>query len=86
VTIGELANYSADDLSHHLSGRVYLVSKFLAIAGVLLCWMPFVGLGIGIAGVLANLRTVGWPRTMSWIGTILSSLIMIAFLVLLAFQ
>jgi hypothetical protein len=43
-----------------------------------------VGLGLGIAAILANLRTVGWPKTLSWIGMILSSLVTIAFLVLLA--
>jgi hypothetical protein len=84
VTTDEIANYSADDLSHFLAGRVSLISRFLALASVLLCWAPIVGLALGIVGILANLRSIGWPRTLSWIGTALSAVVTIAFFVLLA--
>ena len=86
VTTEEIANYSAEALSHYLVGRVSLVGKFLALASVVLCWVPIVGLVLGIVGILVNLRTVGWPRTLSWIGTGLSALLTMAAFVMMAME
>lgn len=84
ITIDEIADYSADELSYYLAGRVFLISRFLAVASVLLCWVPIVGLVLGICAVVANLRTVGCLRTLSWIGAVLSALVTIALVAILA--
>jgi len=82
VTTNEIADYSADELSYYLTGYISIVARFLAIASLLLFWAPAIGLVLGISAVLANLRTVGWPRMMSWVGAILSGIVTIGLLVL----
>lgn len=84
LSIDELEGLSSDDISQFLVGRVPLISKFLALASVALCWAPVVGLVLGVFGILANLKTIGWPKTVSWIGTALSAVVTIAFFVILA--
>jgi hypothetical protein len=68
VTTAEIANFSADDLSDYLVRRVPLVCQFLAVASVLLSVAPFAGPLLGIVAVLANWRTIGWPKTVSRVG------------------
>lgn len=83
LRIDEIANYSADDLSHFLAGRVLLVNVFLAVASVLLFWAPIVGLILGVIAVLLNRRAAPWLRTLSWVGMSLSAVITVAVVILL---
>ena len=82
--IDQIANLSTDELSRSLAGRVSLISMFLAVASVLLCWMPILNLALAVIAILANLRTRGWPRTVSWIGGGLAVLVSLLFVLVLA--
>jgi hypothetical protein len=84
VSTDEIEKYSANELSDLLIGRVPFVSQFLAVASVALCWAPFVGLVMGIISLIANWRSPGWPKAVSWIGTALSILVSIVVLLILA--
>lgn len=68
LPLAELANHSPSQLSPHLVGRESLVGNFLAIACAVLCWVPAVGLVLGVVAALVNRRATGWPRTASRIG------------------
>lgn len=46
-----------------------VVGRFLAIAGVLLCWTPFLGLVLNGVGWLVNRRSSDWALTASMAGT-----------------
>lgn len=84
VSIDEIEKFSPQDLSSHLSVRVSFVSKAVAVLSMLLFFMPIVGLGLGVLSILLNLRTTGWPKTLSYISTTLAALITITLLVLLS--
>ena len=84
ITSKELASYSADELSPYLSGRASFIGNFLAIAGVLLCWAPIIGILLAIVGTFINRRSPGWPRTVSLIGVVLSVFGTITFFILQA--
>lgn len=49
-----------------------LVSRLLAILSVVLAITGVVGLGLGVAGVISNWRSKGWPLVTSWVGLVLS--------------
>lgn len=68
IARAELADYSASQLSHSLAVRGSFVGSFLSLACLILCWVPAVGLVLGIIAVWLNRRAVGWPRTASRIG------------------
>jgi len=65
---------------------VPLVSRFLAFASVLLFWAPVVGFVLALSAVIANRKNSGWLKTTSWIGLILSLLVLILFGVALAMK
>lgn len=71
-TLGE---YPPDELDHCLYRRVSLVVKFLALASVLLSCVPFVGLGLGVAGLVASYRTGGWIKVASLVGIAIGALV-----------
>ncbi len=84
ASIHEIGDYSVEEISQRLVGRVPLISQFLAVASVLLFFVPFVGLVMALIAVIVNRRNTGWLRTLSWIGAILSGLITMLFVVALA--
>ncbi len=86
IKIDELERYSADDLTHFLARRTSFISKFMAVASLIICWIPFVGLAFAVIAVLSNLRSNGWPRTLSWVSTIIATLVMVAVSVLLLLE
>jgi hypothetical protein len=69
-----LPGYPPDELDRHLHRRVSLVAKFLAVASVLVSCFPFVGLGLGVAGLVASYRTGGWVKVVSIIGIVIGTL------------
>jgi hypothetical protein len=60
-----------------------LLSRFLALIAVLLCCVPFIGLGLSVLALLLNWKSSDWTRTCSRVGLVLSSLSLILFLVVL---
>jgi xanthosine utilization system XapX-like protein len=52
--------------------------RVLAMASVLLCWAPVLGVLVGMVATLTNLRTPGWPRWVSIAGLLLAAGINIA--------
>lgn len=84
VRTDEIQNYSAEALEPYLVARVPLICQFLAVASVLLFFFPIVGLAMGVIAVLANLKTAGWPKIVSWIGGGLSVIASIGYVIILA--
>jgi hypothetical protein len=60
-----------------------LLSRFLALLAVLLCCVPFVGLGLSLLALFLNWNSFGWARTCSRVGLVLSSLSLSLFLLVL---
>ena len=80
----ELDGLSVDDLSQHLVHHVSIIKKFLALASVLLCWAPFVGLVMGCISLAVNWRTTGWPKTLSYVGIGANALLTAALMIFIA--
>jgi hypothetical protein len=57
LPLEKLGEYPPDELDRHLYRRVSIVVKFLAVASVLVSCIPFAGLGLGVAGLIASYRT-----------------------------
>jgi hypothetical protein len=57
--------------------------RVLAVASMLLCWTPAVGLLLALVATALNSRTTGWPRWLSVVGLILSLAMNIAMLIYL---
>jgi hypothetical protein len=82
--INEMANLSAADLSQHLVSHVSFVNKAVAILAIAMCWVPIIGLGLGLLGVALNWKTTGWTKTLSLISVIVGAVILGVFFILLA--
>ncbi len=80
----ELGELSVDDLSQHLVHHVSIINKFLALASVLLCWVPFVGLLLGCISLAVNWRITGWTKKLSYIGIGASAVLTAAFMIILS--
>ena len=61
-----------------------VVGRFLALVGGLLCWIPFLGLLLNLAGVAVNWKARDWARTASLVGLAIGALSAIALAVGLA--
>lgn len=83
LPLEELDQYSVDELTEHLTPRVSIVVKFLAIASVVLFLVPFVGLVLGGVGLLASYHSGSWTKRVSLIGVGLSSVVAIVFVCML---
>lgn len=75
LPIEQLADYPPGELENHLFPRVSFITKFVALASVLVSCIPFVGLGLGVAGFLASRRTGGWVKVASLVGIVLGVLV-----------
>lgn len=83
LPLEELDQYSADELTDHLTPKVSVVVKFLAIASVVLFLVPFIGLVMGGAALLASYHSGSWTKRVSLIGVGLSSVVTIVFVCLM---
>ena len=83
IRLSDLGDAKPDELAKALSVRESFVGQVVAVLGLLLCWLPFVGLGLGLLGMLLNLRSAKWPRTLSQIATIVGIIVSLIFGVLL---
>lgn len=52
-----------------------LFGRIFAVLSVPISLLPFIGLGVAAVALWLNRRVAGWPRTMSWIGAILSAIV-----------
>jgi hypothetical protein len=65
LTFEELAAGQPGVIADQLYDRVSVIAKALAVLAALLFCLPFVGLGLGIAGLVADRRARGWPFRLS---------------------
>ena len=63
-----------------------LVGRFLAIAGILLCWMPVLGLVLNLVGFGVNRHAEDWPRKVSIAGAVIGGLVVAIMVIGLAFS
>ncbi len=75
LPLEKLGEYPPDELDRHLYRRVSVVVKFLALASVLVFCIPFVGLGLGVAGLVGSYRTGGWVKVVSIVGITIGALV-----------
>lgn len=83
VDLDEFPRYQHGELNQFLAHDVSFVVKFLAVASLLLCWTPFVGLVLSLLTVVLTLKTPTWARTLGRVSLVLSGLITLAFVVVL---
>jgi serine/threonine protein kinase len=62
--------------------RGSLVGRAVAVLSVLLCCMPLIGFLLALVAVVMNLRSVGWPRSVSCVAAGISLLANVGFLAL----
>jgi hypothetical protein len=72
IPLAELGQYSAEELTPHLRQRVSIVVKVLAMASLLMFFIPVFGLILSGIGLLVSYRVGGWPKRVSLIGLGLS--------------
>jgi hypothetical protein len=72
LNLDELHDYCDFDLTPYMSYDVSFVFKFLAVAALLLCWTPILGLVLAIIAVAGTFRVPGWPPTLALFSTLLS--------------
>ena len=70
LTLEELHEYQNADLTGFVAYDVSFVYKFLAIAALLLCWMPILGIVLSIIALAGTFRVRGWPRTLALISAV----------------
>jgi hypothetical protein len=68
----ELRGLPPEAITHFIRHRVSPIRKFLAILGIMFFFWPLLGLMVTGPAVLANFRTQGWTKRLSWIAFILS--------------
>ena len=71
----ELTVLAPDVAERHIFERVSFVTKFLAIAGLVLFPVPLVGLVLGLIAMVQTRRTRGWPFRVAQTGVILAALL-----------
>jgi hypothetical protein len=63
-----------------------LIGRILALLAILVWWAPGIGTGMGMAAVITNLKSGGWPSALGWIATAFSVVLPIAILLLALFE
>jgi hypothetical protein len=69
----ELVGASATTVSGHIRAYIPFPKRFMAMASLVLCWAPVLGVGVGLMAVVVNWRTSGWPRWVSLMGLMLGT-------------
>ena len=72
VRAEDLQGASPTTVNQRVSSYQPLTQRFLAIASLVMCWTPLIGLLLSIIATAANAKTRGWPRWMSIVALILS--------------
>lgn len=61
------------------------LSRAIAVIQILVFWLPILGACFSLFGLVCNWNVIGWPKTLCWVGTVLSLLICIPFIFLLIY-
>ncbi len=77
LSVEELQQHGNTDLSAFVFDDVSFVFKFLAIAALLLCWTPIVGLGLALGTLAGTFRRRCWARTVALVSLVPAVLITI---------
>jgi len=77
----DLAGASPMTVNEHVRAYVLFPRRVLALASMLLCWTPVVGVILAAIALAANLKTRAWPRWISLIALVLATGINIAMFV-----
>ena len=75
VDLDELPRYRGGELNQFLTHDISFVVKFLAIASVLMCIVPFVGPLLALITVIATLKSPGWARTLGRVSLVIGCII-----------
>ena len=81
--LDELLGLGPNDVAGVLKLRASLPAQFVAVASILMCWVPIVGTGLALLGVALNWKSRSWTRQASLIGLVLSLLALAALFVLI---
>jgi len=81
---------ASEDLPPNLADRRVgnpsgVVGRFLAIAGCLLCWTPFMGLVLNLVGLAVNWKSNDWARVASIVGVVIGGLVAVLMVIALVF-
>lgn len=68
----ELQGKSPEEISDQISLQVSFVRKFLAILALCLAVFPYLGVVMAMIGVIANWKSRGWPKVLSYAGLCLT--------------
>jgi hypothetical protein len=68
----ELSWRTPDDLADSVYVRVSLIRKALALLSLVLGVFPLIGLVFGVIAVVANRKSRGWPKGVSYLGLVLA--------------
>jgi hypothetical protein len=82
---------AAEGLPPHFTSRRFeepsgVIGRFLAVAGILLCWTPFLGLILNLIGLTVNWKSDDWARSVSKIGLVVGGLVAILMVIALVFD
>lgn len=75
LSIRDLADYQASNISALISLRVSIVDKVLAVCSLLLCLFPFLGFFLSLVTVFSTWRVRSWWRSVGIVALVLSSLV-----------
>ena len=54
-----------------------VVGRILSILGLILFFLPPIGIAVSIVALVMNWRVKGWPKVVAWIGVSISSLLLL---------
>lgn len=80
---------ASDELLSHFDAKVVarpsgVVGRFLAIAGIFLCWTPFLGLVLNLIGLAVNWKSEDWARKISIAGVVVGGAVAVLMAIALA--
>jgi hypothetical protein len=78
---GELAGFSAEQLSGIIVDRISLINRFLAIVALAMSLLPVLGFVLSLVSLAVNWPQSGWIKRVGWISLCISSVVMIIFVV-----
>ena len=70
-----IADFSAEELTQHLTLRVPLACRVVAVVSILLCWVPLWGLILSLILLPVNLRRTGWVKSLSVLSVVIGAVV-----------
>jgi hypothetical protein len=73
IPLSELPYLQPDELHQLLRRRVSLIPQFLAVVGIILCWVPIIGLIMALLALFTNWsRKKHWTRIVSRVAVVIA--------------